>query len=176
MANGLEVRSRLFLADLGGSERVSKSKADTGLVAPVTVVGGVEQSRASWSEYYAQRRRIQETLHINVGLLALKKVIAALHKRSELMEAGETERLPYVPYQDSNLTMLLSEALGGQSRTLCICTATMDSHHAVESLQTLRFGEVCGQVQQQTISSSTCLISAANCLSAAWTEAALSEL
>lgn len=161
MLNGVEILSRLYLADLGGSERVSKSKADTGLVAPVTVIGGVEQSRASWAEYYAQRRRMQETLHINTGLLALKKVISALHKRSELMESGEVRNLPYVPYQDSKLTMLLSEALGGQSRTLCICTATMDSHHAVESLQTLRFGEVCGQVQQQASSDKAASVQAA---------------
>jgi len=37
----------------------------------------------------------------------------------------------------------------------------MDSHHAVESLQTLRFGEVCGQVQQQADNDKAASIQAA---------------
>merc|ERR1739848_535023 len=114
------------------------------------MVGGVEQSRISWQEYYQHRLRIQETLHINKGLLALKKCIDALHKRSELIAKGvPSHALPYVPFQDSKLTMILKDALGGQSRTLIVCTASMNRHNAVESLQTLRFGEQCAQVQER---------------------------
>jgi len=149
--SGLQVRSRLFLADLGGSEKVSKSKADTGTVAPVTVVGGVETGRVGWQEYYHHRQRLQETLAINIGLFALKKVIEALHQRQLMRDQGAPSHLlPYVPYQDSKLTMLLKDALGGASRTLVFCTASMDPQHATESLQTLRFGERCAQVQQRS--------------------------
>merc|ERR1719230_2111224 len=122
--------NRFFFADLGGSEQIAKSKADEGTVAPVVVVGGVEQSRVSWSEYYAHRQRIQETLNINMGLFTLKRVIETLHRRSELSSKGVPhESLPYVPYQDSKLTMLLKEALGGSARTLVLTTATMDPRH-----------------------------------------------
>eukprot|EP00928_Gymnodinium_smaydae_P005921 TRINITY_DN12052_c0_g1_i1.p1 TRINITY_DN12052_c0_g1~~TRINITY_DN12052_c0_g1_i1.p1 ORF type:complete len:800 (-),score=126.54 TRINITY_DN12052_c0_g1_i1:154-2553(-) len=160
--SGLKIRSKLFLADLGGSEKVSKSKADAGTVAPVIVVGGVEQNRVGWQEYYHHRKRIQETLHINKGLFALKKVIEALHLRSQLREAGTpSHMLPYVPYQDSKLTMLLADALGGRSRTLVVCTASMDPCHAVESLQTLRFGERCAQVRQQGNSDKAAAVQAA---------------
>merc|ERR1719433_324625 len=62
--------SRFFFADLGGSEKLSKSKADEGTHAPVTVVGGQELSRLSWQEYYAHRQRVQETLNINKGLFS----------------------------------------------------------------------------------------------------------
>merc|ERR1712110_1348624 len=85
-----------------------------------------------------------------MGLFSLKRVIEALHKRSQMAQAGVASRLlPYVPYQDSKLTMLLQEALGGSARTLVVGTATMDARHAVESLQTLRFIETCAQVQNQ---------------------------
>jgi len=142
--------SRFFFADLGGSEQLSKSKADEGIQAPVTVVGGEEMSRLSWREYYSHRQRIQETLNINKGLFSLKRVIEALQRRSRLAAEGAPQhQLPYVPYQDSKLTMLLQEALGGSSRTVVVATATTDPSHAVESLQTLRFAETCAQVQKR---------------------------
>lgn len=43
--------SRLILADLGGSEKVDKSGANAGLVAP---------GAANWHEYYASRERLVE--------------------------------------------------------------------------------------------------------------------
>lgn len=149
--SGFEVQSTLFMADLGGSERVSKSKADAGLKAPVLVVGGVEEQRVSWEEYYTRRQRLQETLQINRGLFALKKVIEAIRKKQQILIDGQPEEVDmvYVPYQDSKLTMILKGAIGGASRTLIFCNATMDPRHAVESCQTLRFGEQCGQVRQE---------------------------
>jgi kinesin family protein 5 len=143
-------QSRFYFADLGGSEQINKSKADADTKAPVTVIGGVEASRISWREYYDHRQRIQETLNINKGLFALKRVIEALHNRSRLSREGVSPHLlPYVPYQDSKLTMILQEALGGCARTMVLATATMDPAHADESLQTLRFAEMCSQVQKR---------------------------
>lgn len=155
-------RSRFYFADLGGSEQLSKSKADAGLRAPVTVIGGEEHSRISWREFYAHRHRLLETLNINKGLFALKRVIEALHRRSRLAKEGvPLHQLPYVPYQDSKLTMLLAEALGGSARTLVMTTATMDRGHIVESLQTMRFGETCAQVQKQRTSDHAATLGAA---------------
>jgi kinesin family protein 5 len=142
-------QSRFYFADLGGSEKVSKSKADADTKAPVTVVGDVE-TRISWREYYEHRHRIQETSNINKGLFSLKCVIEALHQRSRLSRQGVAPHLlPYVPYQDSKLTMILKDALGGSARTMVLATATMDPQHADESLQTLRFAEMCSQVQKK---------------------------
>lgn len=140
-------RSRFFFADLGGSEKLTKSKADAGTKAPVVVVGGEEVSRMAWREYYAQRQRVQETANINMGLFALKRVIEALHRRTQLAKDG-TQVLPYVPYQDSKLTMLLAEALGGSARTLVVATVATDPQHGAESLQTVRFADTCAQVQK----------------------------
>ena len=52
-------------------------------------------------------------------------------------------RHSYVPYQDSKLTMLLSQGLGGDSKTSVIICAAMDPTHAVETIASLRCVRVC---------------------------------
>ncbi len=107
-----------MMCDLGGSEKISKSKVDEGTHMAGTV---------SWEQYYRERARQREAIYINAGLFALKRCIDALNKSAEqkkLDEANEsTNPLTYVPYQDSKLTMLLSGALGGDSRTCVLVTA-----------------------------------------------------
>ena len=106
----VEAVSHLCLADLGGSEQLSKSGA-TGV-------------------------RAQEAIGINTGLLALKQCIRALNNKAR-----------HVQYHDSKLTELLSSALGGNSKTTVVVTASSEPRHALESLQALRFGEACAVVQ-----------------------------
>ena len=48
-------------------------------------------------------------LYINLGLMALKSCVEALVSKSK-----------YIPYSDSKLTMMLSTALGGNSKTYVI--------------------------------------------------------
>ncbi|CAD7965829.1 unnamed protein product [Amoebophrya sp. A25] len=138
--------SRLFIADLGGAERLSKSKAAEAVKAPVTVVGGEEVQRATWAEYYEARKRVQETLLINRGLLALKRVIAALNDRVRLQDPTM-----HVPYDDSMLTKILRQSLGGDSRTCIVCCCSLEHCNAFESVQTLRFAESCSHVAVQKI-------------------------
>lgn len=82
------MQSRLFLADLGGSEKMSQSEADSDTKAAGSV---------AWEEYYANRQRLRETININSGLFVLKKCIDALNDRE--LAAQEGRPLPYVPYQ-----------------------------------------------------------------------------
>jgi len=143
--------NRLFFADLGGSETLSKSMAAAEVMAPVLVVGGEEVSRISWAEFYNRRKRLEETLNINRGLFALKTVVDALHAREDVKkENGPDATLPYVPYQNSKLTMLLQDGLGGRAKTSVVVCVSQDPAHAVESCQTLRFGERCAHVTGQT--------------------------
>lgn len=109
---GIELNSKLFLADLGGSEQVKKSK-----------VSGVQ---------------MQEAIFINQGLFALGQCVDALNEGRE-----------YVPYQTSKLTMLLSEALGGDSKTTIVVTAGAEDTHALETYQAMRFGERFMAVQNE---------------------------
>jgi len=98
-------------------------------------LGGSEQVKKS--QALRDEARLQEAVQINLGLLALKQCIAALLKGAK-----------YVPYQDSVLTQLLQMALGGGARrTAVVVTASMESRHAVETIQTLRFGEKCARVR-----------------------------
>ena len=94
-------------------------------------LGGSEQLKKSG----VTGVRLKETIGINTGLLALKQCIRALN-----------EKHTHIPYMDSKLTELLSSALGGNSKTTVIVTASPESRHASESLQALRFGEACAVV------------------------------
>ena len=101
---------RLVIADLGGCERVKRSGAD------------------------ADPTRLQEAIHINLGLLALQHCIAAL-----------AEKAQHVPFGDSRLTSLLAGALHSAARDggalVFLVAARTDPCHAPETLRALRFGE-----------------------------------
>lgn len=130
------ISSRLFLADLGGSERVTKSLAN----AQASSAGFVP-----WAEYYNSRRRITETNYINQGLLSLKQCIQALGERQKC-SAGRPA--PVVPFRDSGLTAVLEPALGGLARTTIIVCCSPESGSAEETVQSLRFGETCSHIKQ----------------------------
>mmetsp|Transcript_28454 Transcript_28454/g.90652 ORF Transcript_28454/g.90652 Transcript_28454/m.90652 type:complete len:127 (+) Transcript_28454:513-893(+) len=53
--------------------------------------------------------------------------------------------------------MMLSGALGGGSKTAVVVTASLDEAHAEETVQTLRFGERCQNVQNEAKGASAAL-------------------
>ena len=89
--------SRLVLVDLGGSERVSRSKVNADLVAAGGVVTNGVETRNSWATYYEKRSRLTETTNINLGLLALKRCTTALLEK-------ENEARIRIPFMDHRLT------------------------------------------------------------------------
>lgn len=103
--------SKLFLADLGGSEQVKKSKVDAGQTKKYPARGdskstddvdeeeeekeyisSQERDEALYSTGFEMAERMREAVYINLGLLALKKCIEALNAKSS-----------YVPYQVRDL-------------------------------------------------------------------------
>jgi len=46
-----------------------------------------------------------------------------------------------VPYRDSNLTRILQNALGGNSKTIMICAVSPADSNYEESLSTLRYAD-----------------------------------
>ena len=46
-----------------------------------------------------------------------------------------------MPYRESKLTRILSESLGGNSKTCLIVTASPHPYNDAETLSTLRFGQ-----------------------------------
>lgn len=146
---GRKVVSKLMLVDLGGSEKLSKSQVHKEVKSAGTV---------PWCQYYKHRQALQEAININSGLFVLKECIEALHERQKCITNGQ--EAPYVPFQDSKLTMILSSSLGGDSKTVLIITASKESQHAVESIQSLRFGEKCTSIENTATISTSSLVKA----------------
>jgi hypothetical protein len=105
------VLSKLTFVDLAGSELLS---AD---------FGAAQQA---------------ETKNINLSLLALKRVMAAL-------AAAE----PFVPYRESVLTRLLAQGLSVHGRTAVLVAASDEPRHAAMTAASLKFGDVAGAIQQR---------------------------
>ena len=119
--------SKLFLVDLAGCEQVRRSGA--------------------------AGSRLDEACGINKSLSALGNVVAALtaakaeddlSASADASPAKEKEKkkgsVQHVPYRDSKLTFLLSEALGGNARAVLVTCLSPSVADAAESLSTLRFG------------------------------------
>jgi kinesin family protein 5 len=135
--------SKLFLADLGGSEQVKKSKVEAGkskkhpakeTTDASDIEDSAERDRALYSTGFEMAERMREAVYINLGLLALKKCIEALNAKAS-----------YVPYQDSKLTMLLSAGLATGKTRVIVCINS-DPQHITETIGTLRFGERCAMI------------------------------
>eukprot|EP00944_MAST-04C_sp_MAST-4C-sp1_P005780 g5780.t1 len=77
----------------------------------------------------AMGMRLDEAKRINKSLLTLGIVIDKLIKKSR-----------HVPYRDSNLTRLLQNCLGGNSRCALCVNISPSSWHYGESMSTLYFG------------------------------------
>lgn len=82
------------------------------------------------SKTEAQGQTLEEAKKINQSLTTLGKVIGALvDKKSQ-----------HIPYRESKLTRMLTESLGGNSKTCLIVTSSPHPYNEVETISTLRFG------------------------------------
>jgi kinesin family member 11 len=72
----------------------------------------------------------RETSHINKSLLTLGRVINSLALNEK-----------HIPYRDSKLTRLLSEALGGVCKTSFIACVSPSDSSRVETASTLRYAQ-----------------------------------
>lgn len=73
---------------------------------------------------------ISELTNINLSLHTLGRVIEAL-----------TSKASYVPYRESVLTRLLTDSLGGNTKTCLIATISPSLSNAFETISTLKFAE-----------------------------------
>jgi len=79
---------------------------------------------------------LKQAQYNNKSLLTLGLVIREL-----------AEKKPFIRYRDSKLTRLLSESLGGNSRTALIATCSPSELHLEETLSTLRFASLTSQIK-----------------------------
>jgi kinesin family member 11 len=78
----------------------------------------------------AEGAMAKEAGNINKSLLTLGRVINALAMNE-----------PHIPYRDSKLTRLTSEALGGVCKTSFVATITPSAGDVSETLSTLRYAK-----------------------------------
>eukprot|EP00736_Rhodelphis_marinus_P006685 Rmarinus@m.24162 len=98
------LRGKLTLCDLGGSERVKKTEASGD--------------------------RLSEAQNINLSLLELGNVVAALTNTSGT----------HVPYRNSALTRLLQDSLGGNAVTRLVVCVSPSARDSSETRCSLEFG------------------------------------
>jgi kinesin family protein 5 len=119
--------SKLFLVDLGGCEQTKKSEIISGKskhferLKQLTLSNSNTENTLSnknlpneekvdeYSVGFQKSERMREAVNINLGLMSLKACVNALR-------AGKENK--YIPYSQSKLTMMLSTALGGNSKML----------------------------------------------------------
>lgn len=109
---------KINLVDLAGSERVKLSGAS----------GQV----------------LEEAKQINKALMVLGDVLNALGKYHQEMSSNAssdivTQPLPFVPYRNSKLTMLLKDSLGGNSKTMMLTTIRCSHAFYSQSLTALKY-------------------------------------
>ena len=124
MMNSESSRSHsVCIVTIGQTDKLTGSKKGSKLT--LTDLAGSEKVQKTGAE----GERLNEAKSINKSLSALGNVINALSSKQK-----------HVPYRDSKLTRLLSDSLGGNSKTSLIITASPMSYNADETLSTLRFG------------------------------------
>ena len=84
----------------------------------------------------ATGQRLKEGCAINKSLTVLGNCISVLADKA----MGKQQKA-VVPYRDSNLTRILQNALGGNSKTIMICAISPADSNYEESLSTLRYAD-----------------------------------
>eukprot|EP01064_Diplonema_japonicum_P003675 TRINITY_DN12370_c0_g1_i1.p1 TRINITY_DN12370_c0_g1~~TRINITY_DN12370_c0_g1_i1.p1 ORF type:complete len:1032 (+),score=178.51 TRINITY_DN12370_c0_g1_i1:333-3428(+) len=80
-------------------------------------------------------QQLVEAASINLSLTTLKMVIDALVENSK----NPKKKMP-VPFRDATLTWLLSDSLGGNSKTIMCCNVSPHPDNSEETVNTLRYG------------------------------------
>lgn len=124
-------RSVLHLVDLAGSE---KTRGLAG--ATKAALSGARAPEEQAQILADDAQRFAELTSINSSLTALGQVVRALCSGAR-----------HVPYRDSKLTRLLSDALGGNSVTHILATISPSKLAAEETLSTLLFANRAKNIQ-----------------------------
>jgi len=130
--NDVSSRSHaVFIFRLIATHKETQSKKISKLM--LVDLAGSEKTRKT----QAAGKRLQEAKQINLSLSTLGKVINSL--------TASVSR--HTPYRDSKLTFLLTDSLGGNSKTCIIVTCSPCDYNVEETISTLRFGVNCKKVK-----------------------------
>lgn len=119
-----------------------KVKTEKFSVINLVDLAGSEKS----SQTGATGDRLKEGCAINKSLTTLGIVIKVLAEKSSGKKSSEV-----VPYRNSQLTRMLQNALGGNSKTLMICALSPASSNYEETLSTLRYADRAKSIKNKAI-------------------------
>ncbi len=125
LMNAESSRSHSIVSILVDQKNMETGRNKRGILFLVDLAGSEKVSKTG-----ASGMRLEEAKNINSSLTTLGMVINSL-----------CDGASHVPYRDSKLTMILTDALGGNSKTTLIICCNPDFKHAPETISTLRFGE-----------------------------------
>ena len=125
--------------DIGGGKfKVQESMSK---IAMIDLAGSESQGKTG-----AKGARLTEGANINKSLTCFGRVISALVKASN----NPTKQV-HVPFRDSQLTWLLKDCVGGNSKTaILVCISPADFNRD-ESITTLRFAQACKKVRTKPV-------------------------
>eukprot|EP01062_Namystynia_karyoxenos_P008993 TRINITY_DN13175_c1_g1_i2.p1 TRINITY_DN13175_c1_g1~~TRINITY_DN13175_c1_g1_i2.p1 ORF type:complete len:1117 (+),score=358.14 TRINITY_DN13175_c1_g1_i2:78-3353(+) len=112
-AVGVQRYAHINLVDLAGSERLKMSKSE-----------GMQ---------------LKEATRINLSLSTLRRVIDVLVENGARRKSPGQPGYHVPPYRDSLLTWVLSESLGGNSKTTMIATVSPHESNREDTMNTLRY-------------------------------------
>ena len=116
--------SRFHIVDLAGSERIKDTHADG--------------------------QRLKELCKINTSLSNLGKVIYELSENSKRSKTNKV--MPsFVNFRESKLTHLLKDSLGGNAKTVMICTLNPHMSAIKETISTLKFAQRAKMIRNKAV-------------------------
>ena len=134
LMNAESSRSHSILSVLVDQKDQHTGRQKKGRLFLVDLAGSEKVSKTG-----ASGLRLEEAKNINSSLTALGMVITAL----------TSDAVAHVPYRNSKLTRLLTEALGGNSKTTLVVCCAPEVAHLSETVSTLRFGERAKRIQNR---------------------------
>jgi hypothetical protein len=142
LKEGTEKCGQLYLVDLAGCERIanfSESSSDEQdnikrIIKNTSLINKLKFANTLGSEI--NKTLVDESKNINKSIFSLNNVVSAC-------SSGQK----FIPYRNSKITMVLKNAIGGNSNTLiAICC----SDNISETIMTLRFGTRCKKIKNKT--------------------------
>ena len=115
----------------------------TEMVSKINLVDLAGSERANSTG--ATGDRLKEGCAINQSLSSLGNVISAL------ADKAMGKKKVFVPYRNSVLTMMLQDALGGNSKTIMICALSPADVNYEETLSTLRYADRAKKIKNKVV-------------------------
>eukprot|EP00485_Elphidium_margaritaceum_P009379 CAMPEP_0202699746 /NCGR_PEP_ID=MMETSP1385-20130828/12965_1 /ASSEMBLY_ACC=CAM_ASM_000861 /TAXON_ID=933848 /ORGANISM="Elphidium margaritaceum" /LENGTH=703 /DNA_ID=CAMNT_0049356755 /DNA_START=64 /DNA_END=2175 /DNA_ORIENTATION=+ len=151
MANLIDVsrKHRMTAATLQ-NETSSRSHCIIQLKIELTLVDGTNQTNKLSFGDLAGSEKLTKTGATGARLSEAKKIVKSLFSLKKVIRAL-SEKKAFVPYQDSVLTKLLRDSLGGNSLTLIVCNVSPHAYNREETVSTLRFAEMAKKIKNEAL-------------------------